>query len=106
MLRNVVTDLVLWIEKNINKKITAKDVVSKSGYSEFYLQRAFAAQRGETISRYIRRRKLELAASMLSEGENEIIDISLKLGFNDVSTFYRSFRRKFGVTPRRYITIK
>ncbi|MCW1830166.1 helix-turn-helix domain-containing protein [Enterobacter asburiae] len=95
-------ELLDWIDKNIHQPLSIKDIVRRSGYSTFYLQHMFKSVTGEPIARYIRRRKLGAAARLLRENDAGISDIAFGLGFEDISTFYRCFRREFGLSPGEY----
>ncbi|MCY1700949.1 AraC family transcriptional regulator [Lelliottia sp. SL45] len=101
-IRRVVHEILNWIEVNIHQPMSVKDIVIRSGYSKFYLQRTFKSVTGEPIARYICRRKLGAAACLLRENDTGISDIALGLGFEDISTFYRCFRREFGLSPGEY----
>lgn len=70
------------------------------GVSTRYLQKVFASH-GSTFSGYLRDRRLHHAACRLQEvgKETSVENIALASGFRDLSTFYRSFRRKYGVKP-------
>lgn len=95
-------ELLDWIDKNIHQPLSVKDIVRRSGYSTFYLQHMFTSVTGEPIARYIRLRKLGAAARLLRENDAGISDIAFGLGFEDISTFYRCFRREFGLSPGEY----
>lgn len=100
--KETIPELLYWIEMNIDRPLLVKDVVIKSGYSAFYLQHAFASVTGESIARYIRRRKLIAAACLLLNCDSDIKGIAYSAGFNEISTFYRSFKCEFGLTPGEY----
>jgi len=72
------------------------------GVSTRSVQLLFAGMQ-TTPSRYIRDRRLEVAAERLASGqEARIGDVALSVGFNDLAYFSRSFRRRFGVSAREY----
>lgn len=56
---------------------------------------------GFTFSDHLTRRRLAEARRRLSaESRRSVLEIALACGFNDLSTFYRSFRPTFGGAPR------
>ncbi|WP_062524227.1 AraC family transcriptional regulator [Demequina rhizosphaerae] len=60
---------------------------------------------GTTPSDYLRRHRLELAASRLTDPEHahrSIGEIAAGAGFDDATTFTRAFRRQHGMTPREW----
>ncbi len=69
--------------------------------SRRHLQAAFA-ERGETVTGWIRRRRLEGAAAALEDpalGHRSIEAIAREWGFAHASYFARSFRAQYGCTP-------
>jgi len=56
---------------------------------------------GLTFSEHLTRRRLAEARSLLAAGGGRTVaEIAFACGFNEVSTFYRAFRRAFDVAPR------
>lgn len=95
-------DLLIWIEKNLDQKVSLDDVSVSAGYSKWYLQRLFRAETGLTLASYIRQRKLYRAAIMLKMTSLSVIEIVDMLGFSTQQTFTRTFKRQFGLAPGRY----
>ena len=54
---------------------------------------------GVTLSEYIRRRKMTLAAVELQGSNEKIIDIALKYGYDSPTAFNRAFQAIHGVAP-------
>jgi AraC-like DNA-binding protein len=73
------------------------------GISSRYLQAVFA-EAGTTPSRFLLARRLEAAAVRLRRPGKacSITDVAFGCGFNDLSYFSRSFRRRFGLSPLAY----
>jgi len=68
-----------------------------------YVQMLFA-EMGTTPRAFIQNRRLELAARRLErEGTDvTVTDVAYDVGFNDLSSFCRAFRRRFAMSPRNY----
>jgi AraC-like DNA-binding protein len=63
------------------------------------------ASEGETVARYILRRRLEESVRALTcvpPQQRTLTEIALDLGFGSVTHFGRAFRRCYGVTPSEY----
>ncbi|WP_229381792.1 helix-turn-helix domain-containing protein, partial [Klebsiella pneumoniae] len=73
-----------------------------AGYSKWHLQRLFLQYKGESLGRYIRERKLLLAARDLRDTDQRVYDICLKYGFDSQQTFTRVFTRTFNQPPGAY----
>lgn len=57
---------------------------------------------GMTPNEYIREERLQAAAKLLLEGDKNIAEISMSVGFSDPSYFNRRFKARFGVAPSKY----
>ena len=69
------------------------------GVSRTHLYRIFENEGG--VSRYILRTRLRMAFAQICEADASVsvTTIAVACGFPDVSTFSRSFKREFGMTP-------
>ena len=52
-----------------------------------------------SVSEYIRKRRLTLAAYELFEGQERIIDLAVKYGYSSADSFTRAFAKQHGVLP-------
>ena len=55
-----------------------------------------------TLTEYIRRRRLTLAADDLKQGDFKIIDVALKYGYESADAFSRAFTKQHGITPSHF----
>lgn len=67
--------------------------------SSYHFQRMFTYMAGITLSEYIRRRKMSLAAVDLQSGSEKIIDIAEKYGYHSPTAFNRAFQSIHGMAP-------
>lgn len=81
---------------------TLTELARLVGRSREHVARSFRARFGETIGEYLRRRRLDHAASELRSTPNTVAAIAHDAGFADQSHFTRWFRRRFRLTPSRY----
>jgi AraC family transcriptional regulator len=91
-----------FIERNIKKNLTSGDIAKQAGYSLYHFSRVFNQCMGLSISEYIRKRRLSLAARELFNGR-KIIDIAVDYHFKTASGFSKSFRKTYGYSPSQYI---
>ena len=75
----------------------------RMGVSARYVQMLFA-ELGTTPRSFIQDRRLDLAARRLEREGNDttVTDVAYDVGFNDLSSFCRAFRRRFETSPRNY----
>lgn len=106
--RNTLPEARLELAKNFVRRSLADTRLDDEaigrhlGVSAPVVRRIFHAA-GLSVSGYVRDCRLDRARAMLSEplyGAVRILEISHLCGFSDISTFNRSYMRKFGMTPR------
>jgi AraC family transcriptional activator of mar-sox-rob regulon len=95
----LIKELLYWIEVNLNDRLTMESASKKTGYSPWYLQRLFKSKTGYALGKYIRDRRLTMAAVALRLTNMPILDISLYYSYDSQQTFTRSFKKNFAETP-------
>ncbi|WJH37504.1 AraC family transcriptional regulator [Paenibacillus sp. CC-CFT747] len=88
-----------YIEENLTDTIDYKEAARIACCSEYHFTRMFSFLAGITLSEYIRRRRLTLAAHELCHGDLKIIDAALKYGYSSPDSFARAFQGVHGITP-------
>ena len=83
----VIDTIVEWIDDNLHQPLRIDDIARHAGYSKWHLQRLFLQYKGKVSGRYIRERKLLLAARDLRDTDQRVYDICLKYGFDSQQTF-------------------
>ena len=58
----VIDTIVEWIDDNLHQPLRIEEIARHAGYSKWHLQRLFMQYKGESLGRYIRERKLLMAA--------------------------------------------
>ena len=91
-----------YVENNYPKKITIADIAEVAGFSESHFMRYFKETMGTSFIDYLKDYRLTMAARLLQSSDNAIIDIASDVGFDNISYFNRSFKAKYGVSPRNY----
>ena len=90
------------IEERIQEKLTVENLASSIHFSRYHYQRMFREVVGDSVMRYVTKRRLSLAAAELAETDTSILDIALKYGFDSHEGFSRSFRAYMGMSPTEY----
>lgn len=92
-------ETINYIEEHLTDEIDYEELAKIAGCSTYHFQRMFAYMANVSLSEYIRRRKLSLAAVDLQGSDAKIIDIALKYGYNSPTAFTRAFQTIHGVAP-------
>lgn len=98
LLKNM-NEALQYIEENLAHDIDFNKVARLALCSEYHFKRMFSFLAGITISEYIRRRRLTLAAFELNNTHLRIIDVAIKYGYSSPDSFTRAFQSFHGVTP-------
>lgn len=88
-----------YIEENLTNEIDIKEVAKIALCSQYHFQRMFSFLAGITLSEYIRRRRLTLAAFELNNSNIRVIDVAIKYGYSSADSFTRAFQGLHGITP-------
>ncbi|QRZ93475.1 AraC family transcriptional regulator [Bacillus subtilis] len=90
-----------YIEENLTHDIDFKEAAKLAFCSEYHFKRMFSFLAGISLSEYIRRRRLTLAAFELKDSHAKVIDIAIKYGYNSPDSFTRAFQNLHGVNPSK-----
>lgn len=88
-----------YIEENLTNDIDFREVARLALCSEYYFKRMFSFLAGITLSEYIRRRRLTLAAFELKDSNIKVIDVAIKYNYSSPDSFTRAFQNLHGITP-------
>ncbi|EAA1645071.1 hypothetical protein DPS92_23970 [Salmonella enterica subsp. enterica serovar Richmond] len=97
-----VTDIITYIEENLEDKINIEDLCKFSGYSRRYLQVLFRKHINMPLWQYVKFRRITRAALLLRLTSSKIIDVSFRLQFDSQQSFNREFKKIVGCTPLQY----
>jgi len=96
------SELISWIESNIAKRLLLDEVVIKSGFSRWYLQRIFKKHTGISLGAFIKNAQMDSAKKDILFSEKSISDVALKYGYESQQSFTRAFSRYYGIPPAAY----
>ncbi|ROR28071.1 AraC-like DNA-binding protein [Mobilisporobacter senegalensis] len=90
---------VNYIEEHLTDTIDMEKMAQIAHCSVFHFQRMFSYLAEVPLSEYIRRRKMTRAAFDLQNGNEKVIDIALKYGYESPTAFNRAFQSVHGIAP-------
>lgn len=97
-----VTEILSYIENNLECKINMDIICNYTGYGCRYIQIIFKKHIGMTLWQYVKFRRITRAALLLRLTSSKIIDISCRLQFDSQQSFNREFKKIVGSTPLQY----
>lgn len=87
-----------YIEEHLAEKTNYTQIASAALTSAYHFPRMFVAITDLSLSEYIRRRRLSMAAQDLAGGE-QVIDVAVKYGYESADAFARAFYRQHRMLP-------
>lgn len=87
------------MEQHLLEDIDVEDIAASVYMSPFYFQKGFSIMTGYSVGEYLRQRRLYLAALEAVAGQQKIIDLAYKYGYQTPESFTKAFSRFHGVSP-------
>jgi AraC family transcriptional regulator len=88
-----------YIEAHLGHDLSLPAIAAVAGLSVSHTKTLFRRATGLPIHQYVIRRRVELAARLLREGQMPVSEVALEAGFAHQSHLARHMRRLMGVTP-------
>lgn len=94
-----ILEVLSYINNNLSSNINIDNISSKFYINKSYLMHLFKKETGYTIIQYITEKRLFRARNLILNGYS-LTDACFNCGFKNYSTFFRSFKNKFKVSPK------
>lgn len=92
-----------FVERHLKDPIALCDLARHAHLSDFHFHRLFKTYASETVNEFVTRFKLERAAIFLCLNPHlSVTAIAMEYGYNDSSSFSRSFKKHFGMSPLNF----
>ncbi|WP_225759461.1 hypothetical protein [Leclercia sp. Marseille-Q4284] len=75
---DIIDEIIQWIDSNLHKPLKIEDVAARAVYSKWHLQRIFLQVKEVSLGKYIKDKKLRLAAKDLIETNEPVMGIVYK----------------------------
>ena len=104
---DIIDDVKQFIMENyLDSELNLTQLGEKFGLVPSYLSKLFKNKTNISLLNYLNDFRMEKATVMLLETNYSIEEICLKCGYNNIHTFLRIFKKRYGVTPGKYREIK
>ena len=92
-----------YIQANLSEDLSLKQLSEIACYSQFHFNRIFSSYMGESVYQYIKRVRLEKSAELLlANSQESVTEIALMCGFENSSSFAKSFKSHFRMTATEW----
>lgn len=92
-----------YIGEHYSEELSISRLAQLCYFSEYHFMRFFKKYAGVSCMEYIKNLRLEKAAERFMYSDCSVLDSALSCGFSNLSYFYREFKKKYGMTPKKFI---
>lgn len=100
--KNLIKRAIGYIQENYAEQISLQDIAELLDISQVYLCKLFSEEVGMGAIQYLRKVRVDRAASLLRTTEKKVSRIAAEVGFRDAKSFFSAFKAQMGVTPATY----
>ncbi|MDO5134546.1 MAG: AraC family transcriptional regulator [Eubacteriales bacterium] len=97
----LIDEIVRYLEENLGDKITLDYAACLFHISKSTVSQLFRRHLNISFYQYLTQRRLIAAKERILQG-CPFDQVALEIGFSDYSTFFRAFRREYGISPSQY----
>lgn len=97
----VITEIKTFINDNTSEILSLDNIAERFYMSKYYMCHMFRDETGMTIKDYIAAQKIAKACELMRNGV-VASEVQKLCGFNDYSTFYRTFKKYMGISPTEF----
>src|SRR5690606_12033223 len=87
---------------NYTSDISLNDLSDKFQLSTSYISTIFKAYTGTNFKEFLNRYRIQKAKEILSSNDIMVNQVALMVGYNNVNTFIRLFKKYVGLSPGQY----
>ena len=98
----LVQKVIILIDSDLSAGLSLSSLAESQKVSCGYLSATFKKETGQTITEYIRDKRIAHAKYLLSTTHLQIQTVALHCGIMDVQYFSKQFKKQIGMTPKEY----
>lgn len=90
-----------YIEEHIEEDLSLDQLAAVFYVSKYHIAHTFRENLGVSVHQYITKKRLALCREALL-GHQKIAETIASFGFKDYSSFYRAFKKQYGISPKAF----
>ena len=103
---NYEEQILAFLDQHFCEDIVFEDMAKEIGISYSYMRKLFLELTGDSLINYINNKRIQKAKQLLIENTLSVTQIASEVGYNNIQSFNRFFRKYEGVTPSSYKSSK
>lgn len=92
-----------FLMQHMDNPPSLRQLARESGLNEYQLKTGFKEIYGTTVYGYLLNHKLDYARLLLDKGTLHVNEVAFQIGYSNPSHFIAAFKKKFGITPKKYL---
>lgn len=92
-----------YINRNLDKRITLKELSKQSNYNSNYICMMFREYLGMNFSKYLLSERMKKAKELFDTGRYSVKEVQTMVGYAEYSYFHSEFTKFYGITPAKYL---
>lgn len=89
--------------KNMESPPSLKELAKVAALNEYQLKVGFKEIYGNTVYGFLLDHKLDHSRILLDSGKLQVNEVAYQIGYTNPSHFIAAFKKKFGITPKKYL---
>lgn len=99
---NILDDAINFMNNNFRKALQIKDIADHCNMSESYFSHTFKNFMKETPMQYLNQIRVIHSLELLKNSDLTTSNIAINIGFTNVKSFNKEFKKQYGTTPYDY----
>ncbi len=95
-----------YLLKHVDAPPSLKELAKAAALNEYQLKMGFKEIYGNTVYGFLLDHKLDQSRILLDAGQLQVNEVAYQMGYTNPSHFIAAFKKKYGITPKKYLMNK